>query len=827
MIIDRAAILAQAAAEQRFEFARRPEHWAAVIAIAAFAAVLYWSVRLYRREARAGASPRLRFTLAAIRCVLYTTLAAIALEPVLVTYIRRTIESYTLVLVDGSASMQLADAYPDPADAERVRRFLATEPTAPPPAGGIRRAALVDRLLAQNNSGWLRRLAARNTTLLWQFGDEPELLRRLHATPLGQPHAAEAAPLPSAPPAAPPTFAGAETPATVTNLGAAVRRAVADVGNAPVAGIVVLSDGAINEGESADVIARYAKARNIPIFPVGIGDPAPPRNVRVAEVIAPANAFVKDPFAITANLVAQGLAGTALDVDLIELDGLAGRVVATERTTVDADNRVAPVTFRRAADTARTQTYAVHVRPLAVETITEDNRRQVTVRVLENKMRVLVIAGSPTWDYRYLVRLLERDPAVDVAVWLQSADREAVREGTTVLTAFPHTAAELFAYDALVLFDPQPDDFNAEWCKLTDTLVSTNGSGLLYVAGRKYTSRFFADPDAEALVAMLPIVPDPEAGILINALGRFQTQAWPPLIDPAVRDHPVLAIEPGEPDTTAIWNRLAGIYWHYPVLREKPVATVLMRHSNPRMQNAYGPHVLLATQFYGAGRTGYLGFDSTWRWRRYGEAYPNRFWIQLLRHLVEGKLATGGGRAVILTDRDTCTIGEAVDVHARVLDEQHQPLAADRVTLTLRAPERPAVEVTLDADPTRPGWFRGSVRPTRPGSLELTLTPPDTRNPEADTARHTVDVVQPNREYLAPQMHRAALTTLAANSAGGRYIAIDQADTIPDRIEDRRATFVVRGMPTILWQRYRWPLFAWMLGLLGIEWAMRKRARML
>ncbi|MGB9626959.1 MAG: hypothetical protein ACPMAQ_19060, partial [Phycisphaerae bacterium] len=174
-----ADILADSLTEHRLEFARLPQHWSALLALFVLLAMLYAVVWFYRHEARTGATAGGRVAMAVLRCLLIALLAGIWVEPILATYIHRTIESYTLVLADGSASMQLADRYADPTEAARVRRFLsgsrsaASRPAAEPP---LRRDALQEELLSRNSEEWLRALAARNRVRLWQYGDEPKRL---------------------------------------------------------------------------------------------------------------------------------------------------------------------------------------------------------------------------------------------------------------------------------------------------------------------------------------------------------------------------------------------------------------------------------------------------------------------------------------------------------------------------------------------------------------------------------------------------------------------------------------------------------------------------
>ena len=198
-------------------------------------------------------------------------------------------------------------------------------------------------------------------------------------------------------------------------------------------------------------------------------------------------------------------------------------------------------------------------------------------------MRVLLVSGGPTWEYQYLTRLLERDATFNLSVWLQSADKDAVREGTTVIDHFPRTQEELFQYDCIILLDPQPADVDPAWTACVEQLVGNYGGGLLYVAGRINAPRFCHESGTRPLLDLLPVVIDPnESDLMLNELGHFQTTAWPFFVPSAVANNPVLALSDQPAENTQIWNNLPGVYWHYPVRREKPVATVLLRHSNPR-----------------------------------------------------------------------------------------------------------------------------------------------------------------------------------------------------------------------------------------------------
>lgn len=808
------------------ELRRVPEGWYAVGALALLTGLCWLVLWMYRREGRIGASPRVRLFLGSIRCAILIALGVILLEPVRVRIVRRWIESFTVVLLDTSSSMDLADRYRDPQAAQRVQR--ATGGDAQP----VRRMDLAERILEGEDRRLLRDLANNNSVRLYAFDSEAKLVASLPAE--------------SKNPPGPPLSKGGgerelgkdatrqeglpdrfEANGATTNLERAIRRSVESLGNAPLAGVVVLSDGGLNAGASGDDIARYARERRVPIHVVGIGDSTAPRNARVTEILAPANALQKDPFVLTATLAAEGLDGERVRVELREQnlsDGGEPRLVATKDATVAHGGAIEPVTFERRAERIGRYVYSVRVPPVQDESIIEDNTRQATVNVVDASTRVLLISGEPSWTYRYLAALLERDDTINVSCWLQSAELNAVRDGDTIIDHLPVTAEELFTYDVIILLDPDRTELDEAWCRLVDKLVTEYGGGVLYAAARPHTPSFVRDPSVKPLLDLLPVSLDPEADLVLNQIGHYQTSASSIEIPPPAAGHPVLRITDDAVSDRLTWQGVADVYWHYPVLREKPVATVLMRHGSPRMRNNYGGHVLTAVQFAGAGRSAFLGLDATWRWRRYGSEWFDRFWVQMIRFLAEGKLLAGSGRGTLLVDKERPALGEAVTVSARILNERYEPLRQDRVEGTCEIDDERAALI-LESRQDRPGWFEGRFVPDRPGHYRIRAPIPGAQGEGRNELERELVVSRPNLEILRPQMHRAELTALAEHSAGGRFWEVDETAELAKAIPDLHEEVPVRSRPVTLWDN--WKVLAALVTLMSLEWAVRKWNRLL
>ena len=794
----------------RPELAGLPEGWFRLLAVVVLAGLCYAVFWLYRREARAGASPGLRAALGGVRCLVLLLLAVIWLEPVMATYTIRTITAKLIVLVDVSASMGVVDG----------------DGPAGPDAGAARptRIERVARLLHDADDAWLRKLAARNELLLCTFGERTE--RR----PLTwQPSPA------TRPGGTPPATAPAASPYAATqshsDIGQALTAVLNDAGETPVAGILVLSDGIFNHGMSSHDAAAYARRFKAPIYAVGVGSPLEPPNVRLADLSVPATVAQGDPFEARVAVTASGLAAGVVQLELtarpVAGDEQAEKVVAQHALSLAPP--AAPegqcsgeARFELTADSAGEFVYRARVTPLPVEAAAADNQREARVLVLDERLRVLLVAGRPSYEYRHLTALLERDRTVDLSCWLQSADERALRDGDTVLTELPRRPEELFQYDALLLLDPDPRDLDAAWAIAVRRLVDEFGGGVLLQAGAHWTSRFLRDERLDELVAILPVVPDPDCDVRLSEQGAFRTRSYPFQVPDEAGAHPLLRLHSDAGENRALWEALPGVWWYLPVMREKPLAAVLLRHSSPAHATRFGQPVLLAVQPFGAGRTAFMACDSTWRWRSTGEQYFDRFWIQLVRYLAQPRRAGMSRRGTIVLDREVLRPGDFVKVEARVLDSQFTPWQGRQVTGRVLAAEseRPLV---LEAVPGRAGWFAGhlSVDWTGPATIRVPL--PGAADDGEALCRHVLAEPQ-DRELRTLGLRQETLMELAQHT-GGEYCPLDEAGALPERIANASQVRSTRGVDRPLWDK-GWVL-ALIAALLGVEWTLRRRNHLL
>ncbi|MEK7270834.1 MAG: hypothetical protein AAB215_07855, partial [Planctomycetota bacterium] len=439
---------------------------------------------------------------------------------------------------------------------------------------------------------------------------------------------------------------------------------------------------------------------------------------------------------------------------------------------------------------------------------------------------VLLVAGSPTREYHFVKALLTRDKTVDVSCFLQTLDAGLPQEGDLRITKLPDAEEELFSYDAVLLLDPAPDrTFPPSFAEMLKRFVGEQGGGLLFVAGEKNTTRFLTAPGMEPLLDVLPVVPDTDSPDAREVAGRARTReirvepTGEAMSNPTI---PILQIATGGDPTESrkIFETMPGIYWHYPIRQEKPVATVLARGRAPGAGEGEGP-ILLACQIFESGRSLFQAYDESWRFRRNRENHFNRYWIQACRYLFQGRLLGKRGRYKVFVDRPTYPLGDPVKVTVRAFDKGYRPLEIPTLQANVRPTEGAEVIVPLALTPGRPGRYEGQFVPETLGLYDLWV-----REEEASDQPPTqhFKVVMPNLELENPRMNEPLLKELAT-ATGGKFLGIEEARKLPSEIPSRQERITLSSTPDAVWDT-AWTMVLFVF-LLSLEWLLRKRWRMI
>jgi hypothetical protein len=594
---------------------------------------------------------------------------------------------------------------------------------------------------------------------------------------------------------------------SATRLGSAINEALARNEGQPIGLVAVVTDGANNGGADPVEAARELRRRDIPLVTVSVGL-TKPDDATLRSLVVPGVVFADDLVTARIQCRANGYERRSTPL-VIRLDGVE---VARQTIAFTGQNQFAEVPFK-AGRSRGASLLEVELTPLPGEATLENNTLRQSLRVLDDKIKVLYVEGSPRWEFRYLRGVLKRDPRIDVQFVTTEGDKELARAGSEHLARFPDRAEEALKYDLLILGDVRANTFTPTQFGFIDQLVRERGGSLIMLAGQKYTPGEYLDTP---LAAMLPV--------------RFEQEPWAeigddvyPALTPAGRQSSVMTLDPLESRNQALWANVKPLFKIPPLVGAKPGAVVLAELSDRGSESRTFP--LIAWHRYGAGKCMFVGVDQLWRLRaRTGDTYHLKFWGQAVQFLTLSRLL-GENRLVRLeTGRDHYANGETVELHASVLDATYEPLASPTYqAYVTRVDGGDAVPVTLKSLPGMTGMYNGLYTPTAPGRYRFSSTPTVEETASAvrasDKAAVTEFIVEDKSvEQIETGMQQGLLAQMAA-VAGGDALTLRELPLLADPLRERtqQVTFT-RDID--LWDN--WLPVGLFVAFVAAEWAWRR-----
>ncbi len=825
-----------------------PESWGVFVLIAILALIVFGVVWLYRREIKTCPMP-VKLLLAGIRLSVLLLLVALFLKPSVYYQQINEIKPSVTFLRDASISFDRGDNYRDPGYVTKLAEATGLDADQIS-SGEVTRSKLLNSAVdkdpefveAIRNKGSIRvvdfadgtksvavvpAIARRDTDIKTESNDEEEDATDDNST------TSTGVIQDKIPPLNPDGLG--------TDIWQALRSALDDPNR--LSAILLATDGQHNGSEDPKELALKAAELGIPIYTIGTGDPNPPKNLAVTEVYVRNKAYPDEPFEIEAMLQASRRGETGLpgqiQVNLLQQrvdpntgkPGVAQQVQSREVSVPGNGGRIR-VDFSHVLTQPGKYNYIVQTETLDDETNLDDNSKVSSqLEVVDEKVKVLLISGEASWDFIHVQRLFQRDQTISLSCWLQSQDETRPQEGDEPISQLPRTLEELGMYNVVIMMDPNPQEFDASWMKLLDDFCRFKAGGLLYVAGDKFTAEFVTMNRLKKIRDILPVrLGDTEFIDTTQALALARDKrSGKMLLVNHNMDHPVMSFKSDPQETQKIWGQMPGIQWSFPAISAKPTARVLIESGD--QVNAEGNEPLIVASRYGAGSVLYMGFQSTWRWRPIGlqAQYFDRFWIQVVRYLVETRSLQGSRRGFIDTDKTEYELGDRVTLIGRMLDQQFRPSKEKLLEAMVRSEDGRTQSVQMKLIPGQAGRYEGTYVAQRTGSYEGTI-----KIGGSDTDSQLIEpiafkVVTPSAESGAFWLNEKLLTDIAEQS-GGKYFRLDEIKNIPQELPVLVTRAEFNSPPEPIWdlsQLLRYLTFGLPVLLLTIEWTLRKWFKLL
>ncbi len=594
-----------------------------------------------------------------------------------------------------------------------------------------------------------------------------------------------------------------------TNLGGAIGYALQELPGRVPAAVVVFTDGVTTQGPLLEETVRLARRLRVPIYPVAVGSEKRRPDVAIENLIVEDLVFPGDRLQVEATLRTTGFAGQTATVKL--LAAKTQTVLTQTDVELPADEQETLVRLALRPTEPGDLALELLVEPLEGEANKENNVARQVVEVSNKKVKTLLVQASPSYEYRALKSLLQRDPAIDLQVLLQEADVDFSEVEEIAIPEFLVSEQELNRYDVLIFGDVNPALLPRRAWPAIEKWVSESGGGMICIAGPRFMPQGYRD-----IPAMQMLLPVEYATTTLAESPPLHT--YPIELTAIGRGVSSLQLGNTEAESAAIWHSLPAVAWRLEGIRPKPGAQVLA--TSQRGNSEKLPMIL--RHYVGAGEVLFHATDETWRWRwRTDDRYFARYWGQTVRRLGRGHLAANRHGVRLTTDRAQYEPGEPVRLQVRFRNPSQAPNDEKGVVVELRGANGSRREITLPRRSYRRGVFESDVENLLPDEYEVQLLPSVGDMPSG-VARF--DIKQPPRELARVAVERQALQA-AAKFSGGRMYNIDTADQMFDNLPLPQQTEKNVLPPRTLWNSH------WIVGLfiltLTTEWLLRRRHGML
>ncbi|TWU56433.1 hypothetical protein Poly51_23430 [Rubripirellula tenax] len=607
----------------------------------------------------------------------------------------------------------------------------------------------------------------------------------------------------------------------LTDLQAATTAAIGAASGQPIAGIVLMGDGAqtgpVTGGGAARVVETL-DSLGIPFWTVPIGPPrteTQSRDVAVDSLSESYQLFAGNQVDITFQVQSRAMTGTDVPVRLTWIDEQGQRTVAATRQiavkkAIDTAAVVIPVT----SPPPGTYQLEVSADVQDGELVVSNNSQIAFVDVREGGGRILYLFSNLDQEQSLIRRSLRRFPDLDMTFrWIP----------TDTVSSWPVDLQDWFTpgkFDIYLIGDLDADALGERQLQQLAETVGA-GAGLVTLGGfQTYDVGGYA---SSKLADVMPVRMDPARRRSIESVWSSENQLDAPVVVQLARNHPITDL--GGRDPAQTWRDLPALLgasrWNGP--KVAPGIEVLLQ--TPREEP------LLIVGQYGKGRTAAIAFDSTWRWWRSGyDESHRRFWRQLMLWLLSREESAEDRIQIRLDSRRFAS--ESSPAFQAVVDVEGASLAAEivgrdeqgRETVTpLKVSNQIAGEGATSRDESA---IRGNLPTLAAGIYRLRVRAADPS--KLLPAEVAFQVVDQSRELAGPMADPVFLRQLAdlTSDHGGAAFGADRMNDLVKVILDRRKaaeTPVVEKLRLGDGPMTGWPLFLVFATALSTEWWLRRR----
>jgi uncharacterized membrane protein len=558
--------------------------------------------------------------------------------------------------------------------------------------------------------------------------------------------------------------------------------------------IVLLSDG--NLKWKNDFLRR------LPVVAVPIGTPKGYQDILIKAIQAPAMAFRGREVVIDVTVKGYGYKGLTLPVHLKE-----GRKLITVKN-ISFNENAAEVTIPLSFTPEELGSHhlSIGVSPQFGESLTSNNTVSFSLKVMKDKIRILMISGSPSLSYRFMRMAFKNDPSIDLLSFVVlRTPSDIINVPLQEQSLIPLPIETLFAKELknfdLLIFDNLPSHLYLKPTYFESVREFVRGGGSFAMIG----GPFFSDEGGYIGSAIEEILP-----VRLSEKDDYRRDSsWRIRLSRVGKDHPITRFSPDEEYNINLWKEMPPLDGINVMVAKNSGATLLESEDGTLRP-------ILTVGHYGSGRVMVLATDYSWKWYMGMVAKGKDNWpyLKLMERMVRWLTRDPSLDSIQITLPEKGRwVGQEMEIRLKVREEDFLSSRKGVVSMSVFDPR--GLKIKSQVKTAGQGNdYLGSFLPEKEGAYTLKI-----ETPTSQLEEHLI-IASPS-EGLDARPHPEWLKMISVDT-GGRFLSSEEdllreIETYAKKTESR---FVeLKSSP--LWERpYS---FILILVLLTAEWYLRRR----
>ncbi|TVM03525.1 MAG: hypothetical protein CV087_04715 [Candidatus Brocadia sp. WS118] len=588
-----------------------------------------------------------------------------------------------------------------------------------------------------------------------------------------------------------------------------------------VKGYFVFSDGADtvelpSSLDKIEIIANLTKDLSSPFFTFSPAGNMEARDIAISKVSYDGFTFVRSPWKADVVIKVHGYKDLKLPVTLKQGNDIISSKVfdAGNESELHVDLSFTPLT-------TGTFLYTVSFPAQPHEAITENNQVSFLVKVVRDKIRIMHVCGRPSWDERFLRRVLKSDPNIDlISFFILRTPTDVSEARNDELSLIPFPVDELFtqelnSFDLVIFqnFDYRPYDAAvfrfSHYLSNLRKFVTEQGGGFMMIGGDISFSQ--GGYDGTPIDEILPVS-------LNSGKDTIDTARLKAMLTPDGLKHPVTALDVNPDRNTAIWKDLPELDGCNVTTEVKPDSLSLAIYPTK------GNPPLVSVRDTGRGRCMAITTDSLWRWNfvSMGRGGSNRHYIKFWQNSIKWLIKDPTLNPIhVIVNKETFLPDEEVPIRIDAVGGNYQPLDGVQLDISITNEFSGKSIFSGKGVTGADGQYRFVIKDNTEGYYIIKVAGKKEQD-EVGQDYAVFNIALKNREFKDTSIRRDILARIAEVS-GGKYFELPIKNIGKKLTIENPAVVKLVGKRQIsLWDNGY--LFMAILAIASVEWWVRKRS---